>query len=112
MKEDDLTELCRNFCHYYKPEKNENIKCRGSLVVREMIDKGKDLCFDRTDALLEDETLRILSVNLCPSCSFFDNDCDFAAHIETAPPCGGFIFLSQLVSEEVIKVEDMDCLKR
>jgi len=46
------------------------------------------------------------------SCSFFDNDCDFAAHIETAPPCGGFIFLSQLVSEEIIKVEDMDCLKR
>ncbi|OGW33142.1 MAG: hypothetical protein A2X59_05935 [Nitrospirae bacterium GWC2_42_7] len=112
MEETDLRELCRNFCHYYKPLKNEDFKCRGYLVVMELINKGKNLSFDKTDAILDEGTIRMLSKKLCLSCSFYENDCDFAAHVEKAPPCGGFIFLGHLVSEEVLKVEDMDCLKR
>lgn len=107
MAQKDLTELCRNFCHYYKPSKNEEIKCKGYLVVRELTKKGKDLDLERTDVPLDDGTVRILSENLCSSCSFYENDCDFAAHVESAPPCGGFIFLVHLINKQIIRVEDV-----
>lgn len=107
MKEDELREICRNFCKYYKPSKNEDIKCNGYLVVRELIKKGKDLGFERTDTTLDDGTTRMLSENLCPSCSFYENDCDFAEHVENAPPCGGFIFLGCLIIKKIIEVEDV-----
>jgi hypothetical protein len=105
--ENDLRDLCRKFCRYYKPSKNEDVKCMGYLVVREMMEKGKDLSFDRSDTLLDDRTVVKLYEILCRSCSFYDNDCDFAAHIQNAPPCGGFIFLGLMISKKVIRVEDV-----
>lgn len=110
MEEDELRELCRNFCHYYKPEKKKEIKCRGYLVVKQMMDKGRDLSFDRTETILDDDTIGMLSEKLCRSCSFYEHDCDFAAHIKSAPPCGGFIFLATAIINKIIVVEDVDCL--
>lgn len=107
MEEDDLRALCRNFCQYYKPSKNEDNKCKGYLVAKELIEKGKDLSFVKTDTALDDKTVSILSENLCPSCSFYENDCDFAADVDTAPPCGGFIFLVHLIVKKIIEVEDV-----
>ena len=39
-------ELCRNFCPYYKPSKDEELACLGFSVIERLIGKGWAISFD------------------------------------------------------------------
>jgi hypothetical protein len=98
--------LCLKFCTYYKPGKNEELACRGYMVVERLLREGKSIDLDRTSG----ESSRIPTdriVNaLCLACDFQKQDCDFMLD-RAARPCGGFVLLAQLLGTGVITIEDI-----
>ena len=98
--------LCLKFCSYYKPGKNEELACRGYLVVERLLGEGKRLVYEGknggTSPVL---TERIVNV-LCLACDFHEQDCDFMQN-RAARPCGGFVLLEQLLGSGVITIEDI-----
>ena len=108
MNETSLRErLCLQFCAYYKPSKNEELACKGFLVVEELVKEGKEIPFIKSDKLLEADTEKILRENLCVSCSFNESDCDYAQQEEGASPCGGFLLLGNLLETQVLTVDNI-----
>ena len=69
--------LCRNFCPYYKPSKDEELACLGFTVIERLIGKGWAISFDTRDKGFEERTKKVLLEVLCAACPFFENDCDF-----------------------------------
>ncbi len=100
--------LCRPYCSYYKQDKNEDLLCRGAVVVERLILSGRSLFpAQETDRYLADATVREPIVHhLCGACDFRENDCSFAQD-ETSQPCGGFILLCGLVGQGAITIEDI-----
>ena len=47
--------LCRNFCPYYKPSKDEELACLGFTVIERLIGKGWTIPFDTPDNGCEDK---------------------------------------------------------
>ena len=108
MSENSLRErLCLQFCPYYKPLKNEELACKGFLVVEGLIKEGKEIPFIKSDKLLEEDTEKILRKTLCVSCSFNESDCDYAQQEEGASPCGGFLLLGKLLATQVLTVDNI-----
>ncbi|MFZ2196320.1 MAG: hypothetical protein WAV13_01205 [Thermodesulfovibrionales bacterium] len=104
---DLVKNLCENFCAYYKPSKDEDLACRGFVVVKRLIKTGKPIPFEKSSkrpgTLAEEDLKKIL----CPACAFYDGDCDFILRENDASPCGGFIFLSLLLDSGVICIDDV-----
>jgi hypothetical protein len=99
--------LCKEFCFYYKPSKEEGLACRGFAVAKGLTDIGKQIAFEKSDrrpGLLTGEKLREV---LCPPCAFYDGDCDFILNEGDAQPCGGFIFLGLLIENGMINIDDI-----
>jgi hypothetical protein len=48
-----------------------------------------------------------LSGTLCPTCSFYESDCDYILQEGDARPCGGFVFLELLLERGVICIDDV-----
>ena len=108
MNENSLREmLCLQFCPYYKPSKNEELACKGFLVVEGLIKEGKEIPFIKSDKLLEADTEKILRENLCVACPFNESDCDFAQQKDGAPPCGGFSLLGILIEASVLTIDNI-----
>lgn len=108
MSEISLRErLCLQFCPYYKPSKDEEIACKGFLVVEKLIKDGKEISFIKSDKILETDTEKILRENLCIFCSFNKSDCDYAEEEEGASPCGGFSLLGRLIEKQVLTVDNI-----
>jgi hypothetical protein len=103
------TTLCRNFCQYYKPGRNEELTCRGFVVVLRIMQKGRRLSLERPDTLsLPDAgTVEALRKSLCGACDFRAGDCDFIL-TGAATPCGGFILLSHLLGTGELTLADID----
>ena len=40
--------LCLPYCHYYKPGRNEELLCRGAVVIEQLIESGRDLSLEET----------------------------------------------------------------
>lgn len=98
--------LCLKFCSYYKPEKNEELACRGYEMVQRLIQQGKvpevagcGRQFDRARA-------ESLVQRMCAHCNFHQDGCDFMID-RKAPPCGGFILLAQLIESGAVAIEDI-----
>ena len=99
--------LCLPYCHYYKQDKNEDLLCRGALVVERLILSGRSLISPgkvrrNADPATEELMLR----RLCIACDFRENDCDFARD-RRAQPCGGFTLLVGLLRSGIITIEDI-----
>lgn len=104
---DLLNNLCGNFCAYYKPLKDEELACRGFVVVERLMEMGKRVPFagsDRRAGLQTEEALRKV---LCPTCPFYEGDCDFILQEGEALPCGGFIFLGLQIESGIICIDDV-----
>lgn len=100
-------ELCMNLCPYYKPSKNNELACRGFLVIERLIKEGREIPLEKSDKRLDDATEKILIQNMCITCSFHENDCDFIQHKGKFLPCGGFILLGHLLEANIIAIDDI-----
>jgi len=101
--------LCRPYCRYYKQDKNEDLLCRGAVVVERLILSGKAILppAKKKNRHHTDSSIKALVVNhLCAACAFRRNDCDFAQD-GTSQPCGGFVFLLELLGQGAITIEDL-----
>ena len=109
-KAKNATMLCVNFCTYYKPGRNEELECQGSVVVHRLIDKGRELSRERpgTASAPDAHTLEGLKGRVCSACSFREADCDFVLSGGTAAPCGGFALLSPLLGSGDLKLEEIE----
>jgi len=98
--------LCLKFCSYYKPGKNEELACKGYLVVERLLGEGKSLVLESNSGSASPVlTDRLVNV-LCLACDFHEQDCDFMQN-RAARPCGGFVLLEQLLGSGVITIEDI-----
>lgn len=104
---DLVNNLCRNFCTYYKPSKDEELACRGFVVVKELMAMGRQVNFDGSDRRPGSSTEEDLRENLCPTCPFYAGDCDFILQEGDAMPCGGFIFLGLAIERDMIGIDDV-----
>jgi hypothetical protein len=98
--------LCLKFCSYYKPEKNEELACKGYVVVERLLREGKRLVFENTSCESGPGPADRMMRTLCISCDFHEQDCDFMQD-RTARPCGGFVLLAKLLGSGVIAIEDI-----
>lgn len=98
--------LCRNFCSYYKPEKKEELVCRGAIVVQGLLHL-RQFSFERTASQPSRNAAAEIVKRVCAVCDFRIAGCDFAADGRSVP-CGGFLFLAQLMAQGTITAEDLD----
>ena len=92
-------------CSYYKPGKNEELACRGYLVLERLALQGVPMRGAKGEH--RDRTGEELLVRtLCMPCPFHEHDCDFMEN-SALPPCGGFLLLAQLLAAKDISIEDV-----
>lgn len=99
--------LCAGFCCYYKPGKNEELLCRGYEVVERLEQKKIKINFNKTGKKQGQELVEALVKELCVTCSFFAQDCDFMLD-RSKDPCGGFILLIQNFESGAIILADIN----
>jgi len=104
------TTLCRNFCQYYKPGRNEELACQGFVVVHRLIGKGKPLSQEkpRRTAVPDARTVEGLKGRVCAACSFHEADCDFILSGGRASPCGGYALLYHLLGSGDLTLEELE----
>lgn len=119
MTEDLKNALCMRYCRYYKPGKAEDLACMGYTVADRLAEEGIDLCLSDgrqpSVAMQGREVRDVLVQSICRSCPFSPLDCDFMAlrrgepvgAPEEAVPCGGFLFLGDLLAIGHILDEDV-----
>jgi len=108
MKNEALVRvLCLPFCSYYKPGRNEELLCRGALVIKRLMQSGRDVTAGETKLTNSNEAVPVLMGRvLCGDCDFREHDCDFAQDRQ-ARPCGGYVLLSRLLDSRTISIEDI-----
>jgi len=100
--------LCKPFCVYYKPGINEELLCRGAFVAERLMRAGRRLSVEDKPGRDPGRAMVELVIHrVCGACDFREHDCDFAQDRQ-ARPCGGYIFLTELLASGVITIEDMD----
>ena len=98
--------VCLNFCTYYKPGKNEELACRGYTVIERLCGEGRLISLEKSELQCDPGDPGLIVQKLCSACDFLKDGCDFV-NDRNAPPCGGFLFLSQLVASDVITIDDI-----
>jgi len=98
--------LCKNYCSYYKPGKNEALACRGYTVVEGLLARGKSLPFGDPGVEFDRTGAASLVEKLCDRCDFQKDGCDFVLD-RTSPPCGGFVLLARLIARGVVTVDEL-----
>ncbi len=99
--------VCKAHCAYYKPLKDEGLACLGFLVIERLFEKSGDRPSGKPEKLSWTITESILSEDLCVGCPYRAEDCDFAAEVEGALPCGGFIFLGILLEKKILSRHEL-----
>lgn len=106
--------ICKNFCKFYKPEKDEALACRGFDLVLNLVGEGKindARISEITNFTLSDYPFdELLKEHLCKKCDFVIDGCAFrdeSYHGEKKVPCGGYILLTMLLSKKVLTAKDI-----
>ena len=106
--------VCAGYCAFYKPGKDEELACKGFLVLRDLKLPWDEIDMNGQVKVVHGETMDHLYGILCVQCPFFDDGCDFAAgrRGETresvrmdATPCGGFLFLGTCIDRGSIDIQ-------
>jgi len=98
--------LCSEFCTFYRPGREEETGCLGFHVVNALLEQKRTVDFSQRSGRPR-TCADTLSRNMCPRCQYYEDGCDYAATVENAMPCGGFVFLLHLLDEGVIAVDDV-----
>jgi hypothetical protein len=99
--------LCLPYCRYYKPGRNEELLCRGAVVIQQLIESGRNLSIgEKPHHDLDFEAQEMVTQQVCGSCEFREQDCDFSQD-RKARPCGGYELTSRLLLAGVITIEDI-----
>lgn len=105
---DDILQLCKNFCTYYKPGKKKDLACEGFKVVRRLLQEARPISLAKRGAgRAQAPSADALREVMCINCAFSEADCDYIATGGKALPCGGFVFLRHLLDEERITKEEI-----
>jgi hypothetical protein len=106
--------LCKNYCHYYKPDKDEDLACKGFVIAERLMEKGLKLSFEKNAGRPDHAIEEMLTKTMCIHCPFYEDDCDFAMECRNnekifpeSPPCGGFVFLGHLLEKNIIGIDDI-----
>jgi hypothetical protein len=103
----DLTQaVCLRRCSYYKPGKNEELACRGYVVLERLAQQGNLIDDTNTEHLRCRDVEEPLVQALCMVCPFHEQDCDFMEN-RALPPCGGFVLLMQLLGKKKISIDEV-----
>jgi len=127
MKSGSLTsEICKGYCQYYKPSKDEEIACMGFIIAERLVEWGLPISSPVISGPLSnkgetempgEETTVLLRNQICTVCPFYEDDCDFIGfHRLNAPdaqqvkamPCGGFLFLGRFIDSKIIDIRDIN----
>ena len=125
MKSGLTDEICKCYCQYYKPSKEEDIACMGFIIAERLVERGIPVFLtadpgaqaeEGGSRLSGEDTSEKLRNLICPVCPFYENDCDFISLYRdnsvdvrqvTVRPCGGFIFLGLLLDRKAIDFSDI-----
>ncbi|MBI5074302.1 MAG: hypothetical protein HZB62_03885 [Nitrospirae bacterium] len=116
-KEELPDRLCAGYCSFYKPGKDEELACRGFIIIEKLLRQGKEL-----PAVTEKTVMSMRSENdlfqlVCGGCPFFKEDCDFAAWKrgegrdmtrKAVNPCGGLLCLGHCIEKGTVDIEDIN----
>jgi len=106
--------ICKPHCVFFKDGEKEEMACHGAVIAQRLVMNQKisaqyfDEEFLEKDAFFgDDEDLLHL---VCANCSFEAQDCDFrsSSRPKGSVPCGGFIFLFFLKSQNLLTVKDLE----
>ncbi len=109
-----IEKVCRDFCSYYKPSKDEELACRGFTVIERLILRGMEIVPEKSARhfhsvqFRDNDIGRGLIRKVCQKCPFYEKDCDFAEEKAGALPCGGFILLAHLIESAMIGIDDIE----
>jgi hypothetical protein len=102
--------VCERFCSYYKPDKSGESACLGFLVIQNIAEKGSRIRIPPPEKV---QPGAAADRKLCEYCGYQAEDCDFAAGIAGAPPCGGFIVIGLLLQQGIVTTaEVMDSARK
>jgi hypothetical protein len=99
--------LCRKFCRYYKPSKDERLACMGYLVIESLAKSGREMPFPATAEKPGTSVEKMLRGHMCAGCPFYEDGCDFVRGEQDSSPCGGFIVLAHMCGTRSVSVDDI-----
>ncbi len=99
--------LCENFCPHFRPSKKQDLACKGFLVVEALLRRDRKIFFEKICRDIDETTRGALIRNMCTTCPFYENDCDFVRKKEESSPCGGFMLLGALLGKNSISIDDI-----
>jgi len=112
-----IRNVCAGYCAFYKPGKDEELACKGFLVLRKLTLRWDETAAKGEKKVIRNQTRDNLFAMLCVQCPFFDDGCDFAAGRreetretakEDATPCGGFLFLGACIDRGSIDIQALN----
>ena len=101
-----VQKLCKPYCTYYKPDRNEDLLCRGAFIFNRLVQAGRQIVPAKLGVQPNPATIELIINKMCISCDFHEHDCDFMADHHTSA-CGGFVLLSQLVMSGEIVIDEI-----
>ncbi len=102
--------LCKNYCFYYKPDKNEEQRCRCYNLAQILTEERPQWRMKPLSAAFDSSFKKqFLLTQICAFCPFYIQDCDFTSDKppEGCPPCGGLVFISDLLKRGEIHESDL-----
>jgi len=118
MKKEALVELlCAGYCSFYRPEKDEDLACKGFIILERLLDEQKEVPARTEKMVLSTKTENDLFQALCTGCPFFEQDCDYASWkrgeggnepCEAMYPCGGFLCLGHCIDHGTVDIQDVN----
>ena len=100
-------EVCKRFCRYYKPDRKEDLACRGFVLAERLFARGLRYPVKACGSEVTGENEAFFRKEICPVCPFHEDGCDFFVRVEGAPACGGLIFLYQLLESGDLSIDDL-----
>jgi hypothetical protein len=106
--------ICRPYCIFFKEGEKEELACRGARIVELLVKKNRIVPAEippmKKGPSLWNAWKAELGRHVCRRCSFRAGDCDFQSGSppDYAEPCGGFILLAHLRTNNLIDESDLE----